>query len=95
MYPFSTRPDRIPLEAVVALACASGSQELNGHSALFSASPTEKNPSVTVSGNAYSPLAASARIPVPIGSISRWPVMLYRITTPIRNRPEPSRLMIM
>ena len=73
---------------------ASGSQDENGHSALFKDRPTPISAMATCSGARYCPCAYSAASSSWMLLISRCPVSAYRMETEIRNRPEPIRLMM-
>lgn len=51
MYPFSTRPDKMAEDAVVAPPWASGSHRWKGNMALLTPRPATSSPTATVSGS--------------------------------------------
>ena len=94
MYPLSTKPEEIHIEAVVAFACAQDSHVWNGNSALFTPIPTVIKHIATLRAVLYSPVWMRLATAFAISGMSNWPVIVYIIDIPIKNRPEPMEFMI-
>ena len=80
------------LAEVVALAWASGSQAWKGNWALLMDSPTAIKSAEAVSGTSYRPADDSCSTARLKSSISRWPVVQYKMEMPSRISPEPRQL---